>query len=189
MVKCAFLAVLLTTSGISIANAETLAQTEPLSVPAGTVLHCRTNETLTTKLNSQGDAFTINIAEPVTTNGRVTIPAGTSLAGRVTSMERPGRIKGVGQMRLTLEHITLPDGRSYPLGATLMTAYGADNIKVVGGEGLIKGPRFRVPDLGRSAEEPPVARCWGLSWTSPHQRFPSALPPRPSTECVRGGRI
>ena len=62
-------------------------------------------------------------------------------------MERPGRIKGVGQMRLTLEHITLPDGRSYPLGATLMTAYGADNIKVVEGEGLIKGPSSRVPNL------------------------------------------
>ena len=42
MVKRALLAVFLATAGISLAHAETLVQTEPLSVPAGTMLHCRT---------------------------------------------------------------------------------------------------------------------------------------------------
>jgi hypothetical protein len=147
MVKRAFLAVFLASAGISLAHAETLVQTEPLSVPAGTMLHCRTTETLTTKLNSQGDPFTISVTEPITINGHLVIPVGATLAGRITGMERPGRLKGVGQMRLTLEQITLPDGRSFPLGATLMTAYGADNIKVVGSEGLVKGPSSRVPNF------------------------------------------
>ncbi|MGA3326968.1 MAG: hypothetical protein ABSF45_21095 [Terriglobia bacterium] len=147
MVKRALLAVFLATAGIALAHAETLVSTEPLSVPAGTLLHCRTTQTLTTKLNSQGDAFTISVAEPVAINGVVAIPVESTLAGRITLMDRPGRIKGVGQMRLTVEQITLPDGRSLPLGATLMTAYGADNIKVVGSEGLIKGPSSRVPDF------------------------------------------
>ena len=89
----------------------------------------------------------MSVAEPVSINGHVAIPVGSTLAGRITRMERPGRIKGVGQMRLTLEQITLPDGRSFPLGATLMTAYGADNVKVVGSEGLVKGPSSRVPDF------------------------------------------
>ena len=111
------------------------------------MLHCRTTQTLTTKLNFQGDAFTMSVAEPVSINGHVAIPVGSTLAGHITRMERPGRIKGVGQMRLTLEQITLPDGRSFPLGATLMTAYGADNVKVVGSEGLVKGPSSRVPDF------------------------------------------
>jgi hypothetical protein len=147
MVKRALLAVLLATVGISLANAETLVQPEPFSVPAGTMLHCRTTQTLTTKLNSQGDAFTFEVAEPVSINGHMAIPAGTMLTGRITLMEHPGRIKGVGQMRLTVEQITLPDGRSFPLSATLMTAYGADNVKVVGSEGLVKGPSSRRPDL------------------------------------------
>jgi len=145
MVKRALLAVFLVTAGIS--HAETLVQTEPLSVPAGTMLHCRTTQTLTTKLNFQGDTFNISVVEPVTINGHVAIPVGSTLAGRITRMERPGRIKGVGQMRLTVEQITLPDGRSFPLGAALMTAYGADNVKVVGSEGFVKGPSSRVPDL------------------------------------------
>jgi type IV secretion system protein VirB10 len=147
MVKRALLAVLLATAGISFAYAETPEETEPLSVPAGTMLHCRTTKTLTTKLNSQGDAFTINVAEPVSVNGRVVVPVGSTLAGRITLMARPGRIKGVGQMRLTVEQITLPDGRSFPLAATLMTAYGVANVKVVGSEGLVKGPNSHAPDF------------------------------------------
>jgi hypothetical protein len=147
MVKRALLAAFLATAAISFANAETLVQTDALSVPAGTMLHCRTTQTLTTKLNLQGDAFTMSVAEPVSINGHVAIPVGSTLAGHITRMERPGRIKGVGQMRLTLEQITLPDGRSLPLGATLMTAYGANNVKVVGSEGLIKGPSSRVADF------------------------------------------
>lgn len=143
MVKRALLAVFIATAGISLAQAETIVQPEPLSVPAGTMLHCRITETLTTKLNVQGDAFTLSVAEPVSINGRVAIPAGSTVAGRITRMERPGRITGVGQMRLSVEQITLPDGRSIPLGATLMTTYGVDNVKVVGNEGLVKGPSSR----------------------------------------------
>ena len=147
MVMRALLAVFLVTAGISLAQAETLVGTDALSVPAGTMLHCRTTETITTKLNSQGDAFTISVVEPVTINGLAAIPVGSTLAGHITRMERPGRIKGVGQMRLTVEQITLPDGRSFPLSATLMTAYGVDHVKVVGSEGLVKGPSSRVPDF------------------------------------------
>ena len=65
MVKRALLAVFLATAGISLAHAETLVRTDALSVPAGTLLHCRTTQTLTTKLNIQGDAFTMSVAEPV----------------------------------------------------------------------------------------------------------------------------
>jgi hypothetical protein len=147
MVKRALLAIALAFAGISFGHAKDLPQADAVSVPAGTMIHCRTNQTLTTKLNAQGDAFTFSVSEPVTINGGVAIPAGSTLAGHITRMERPGRIKGVGQMRLTVEQIALPDGRSLPLGATLMTAYGVENVKVVGNEGLVKGPNSRFADF------------------------------------------
>jgi hypothetical protein len=145
MVKCALLAVFLVTAGISFA--ESPIGTELFSVPAGTLLHCRNNQTLTTKLNKPGDSFTINISEPVSINGRVAIPVGSSIFGRIMVMERPGRIAGVGQMMLTVQQITLPDGRTFPLAATLVTAYGVENVKVVGTEGLVKGPNSHLPDF------------------------------------------
>lgn len=167
MVKRAFLAVFLAIAGISLAHAETLVPAEPFAVPAGTMLHCRTTQTLTTKLNSQGDAFTISVTEPVSINGHVAIPVASTLAGRITRMDRPGRIKGVGQMRLTVEQITLPDGRNFPIGATLMTAYGAENVKVVGSEGLVKGPSSRVPDFQEIAAGTAGGTLLGLIFAHP----------------------
>ncbi len=147
MVKRALLTIFLAIAGLSFAYAEDLGPAEVLSVPAGTMLHCRTTETLTTKLNSQGDSFTMTLTEPVAINNTVVIPSGALLAGHITRMERPGRVMGVGEMRLSVEQITLPSGRSLPIGAILMTAYGVDHIKVVGSEGLIKGPSSRFQDF------------------------------------------
>jgi hypothetical protein len=62
-------------------------------------------------------------------------------------MDRPGRIRGVSQMRLTVEQINFSDGRKIPLSAALLTAYGAGNVKVVGSEGLVKGSSSRNADL------------------------------------------
>ena len=65
------------------------------------MLHCRVTTTLTTKLNFQGDAFTATVSEPILINGREAVPVGTTLHGRIVQMEKPGRLLGVGQMRLT----------------------------------------------------------------------------------------
>lgn len=182
MVKGALLAVFVSTFVIPFASAETPARTAPTLVPAGTLLHCRTAETLTTKLNLQGDAFTLSVAEPVVINGRVAIPVGSTLAGRITRMERPGRIRGVGQMRLDIQQITLPDGRTFPLAASLMTAYGVDHVRVVGSEGLVKGPSSRMPDfeeigagtaggvlLGLMFAHPVIGATVGLTATAVHR--------------------
>jgi hypothetical protein len=147
MVKRALLAVLLVVFGVSLAQAESLARGEKISIPAGTMLHCRVTQTLTTKLNFQGDLFTASVSEPVMIDGREAIPYGATLEGRIARMERPGRIKGVGQMRLALERVTFPDGRSFPLSAILTTAYGAEKVKVVGSEGTLKGPSSRANDV------------------------------------------
>ncbi len=138
MVKHALLAFLLIVALGSVARAE------KYSIPAGTTLHCRLTQTLSTKLNSQGDLFTATVSEPLIINGREVIPAGSTLEGRVSWMARPGRVKGVGQMRLSADRITLPDGGTFPLSALLMSAYGAEGAKVSGEEGVVKGPSSRL---------------------------------------------
>jgi hypothetical protein len=146
MVKRALLSLLLIPLCGGLLPAESPTRGERLSIPSGTMLHCRTTQTLTTKLNFQGDTFVANVAEPVLVDGREVIPAGTTVEGRIALLERPGRIKGVGVMRLTAERITFPDGRSFPLGAMLLTAYGAENARVVGSEGVVKGPSSRASE-------------------------------------------
>lgn len=139
MVKHALLAGLLAAS-----LAATAASAEKYSVPAGTAFHCRLTSTLSTKLNYQGDLFTATISEPLLVNGREVIPVGATLEGRISWMTRPGRVRGVGEMRLSPERITLPEGRSFAVSALLLSAYGAEGAKVAGDEGIVKGPSSRL---------------------------------------------
>lgn len=147
MVKHGLLAVSLTLLFSSMIFADSAPRGEKFSVPAGTTLHCRLTQTITTKLNYQGDPFTATVSEPVVMNGRDVIPVGATIQGRIAYLNRPGRVRGVGEMRLNAEKISFADGRSFPLSAVLLSAYGAEDTKVIGGEGLVKGPSSRVESI------------------------------------------
>ncbi len=147
MVKHGLLAVSLTLLLSPMLLAESAPRTEHFVIPAGTTLHCRLTQTLTTKLNYQGDPFTATVSEPVVLNGQDVIPVGTKIEGRIAYLDRPGRIRGVGEMRLNPEKIRFADGRSFPLSAILLSAYGAEDTKVVGDEGLVKGPSSRKESI------------------------------------------
>jgi hypothetical protein len=145
MVKRALFSVLVLALGVISAPAET--------IPAGTTFHCRLTQTLSTRVNYPGDSFIAAISEPVALNGRTVIPVGATLAGRVASVRRPGRTRGVGEMRLLVDSLVLPDGRSFPLNAVLETTYGegAEHTHVVGQEGTVKGPSSRLKTVGETA--------------------------------------
>jgi hypothetical protein len=166
MVKSVSLAILLTVSVACFLQAQA-PDGEQITVPGGTVLHCRISQTLTTKLNYQNDPFMATVSEPLMIGGREVIPVGATIEGRIASLERPGRVMGVGQMRLSPERLTFPDGRSFPMGATLMSAYGADNAKVVGSEGTLKGPSSRPAEIGEIAGGSAVGTIIGIIASHP----------------------
>jgi hypothetical protein len=141
MVKRALLFAVAVVLSVSLGRAETF------TIPAGTTLHCRLTQTLSTKLNYQGDAFVATVTEPYVVNGQQIIPVGATITGRIADLTRPGHIRGVGEMRLAPEQITFPDGRTTQVSAVLMTAYGADGVKVDSMEGLVKGPSSRLKDI------------------------------------------
>jgi hypothetical protein len=134
MVKRALFAVLFFSFGVRLAAGATQ------TVPSGRTIHCRLSQTLNTELNFRGDPFTAMVTEPFMLNGQEVIPYGSILEGRLADVQRPGRVKGVGWMRLTVAQVKLPDGRSFPLNAVLMNAYGPKNVEVKGNEGRVDGP-------------------------------------------------
>lgn len=123
------------------------AAAEQFVLPAGSPLHCRLTQAVSTKLNFQGDAFTATVTEPVVINGHQAVPYGSTVQGRIAWMQRPGRVKGAGAMQLAVDKITFPDGRSFPVAASLVTTYGAEGAKMNGTEGLVTGPTSRLKDL------------------------------------------
>ncbi len=113
---------------------------DALTLPAGTTLHAQLTSTLSSKTNETGDRFTAEVTEPIFVGGQEVVPSGSTLDGRIALIKKPGRAKGVAEMRLTPETITTPDGSQYSISAGLEGAEGAPDAKLKDSEGTLKGP-------------------------------------------------
>jgi len=93
-----------------------------LVVPIGTTFAVRLNETLATDQNQVGDPFTATLVDPIVDlDGRVLLPSGAVVRGRVTGAEKSDRIGETAVITLAFESVSF-EGRSYPLSATVVEA-------------------------------------------------------------------
>jgi type IV secretion system protein VirB10 len=133
-------------AGVAIFPALALGAKDTLTIPAGSTLHVRLTTTLSTRTNQNGDPWTGQVLEPIIANSEEAVPAGSTVEGRVTFVKEPGKVKGVGEMRLVAETITTLEGTQWSIAAGLEDAQGADGAKVSGEEGTIKGPSSKKGD-------------------------------------------
>ncbi len=124
-----------------------------ISVPEGTVLHLRLNNTLSTRSSRQGDRFTTTVTDPVYTanSNEVAIPAGSTVTGVVSEVERAGRISGTARMHLRYESLILPEGAEYQLNATTAGVESGKVKGVEGEEGTVQGKRSTGREIGTVA--------------------------------------
>ena len=88
-----------------------------ISIPAGTVLDVRLEQTLDTKRNRPGDRFTASVRRPIILDGRTIIPKGTIFTGHLTESKASGRFKGRAVLGLSLDSFEL-NGRRHEIRAT-----------------------------------------------------------------------
>lgn len=86
----------------------------PIVVPAGTDLVVTIDQALGSKISQTGQTFLATMAQPVTVDGRTAIPKGSSVKGTVVTAKEKGKIKGEGQLSLTLDSITVR-GKTYQI--------------------------------------------------------------------------
>jgi hypothetical protein len=141
MVKRALLCLFLTVCFVSALAAQSH------TVAAGSKLNCRLTQTISTKTNFQNDPFQARVSEPLYVGNDTVIPVGSVIDGRIAWLVKPGRVRGVGEMRLDIDQVTFPDGRKLSLTAVLANAYGAPETKVSGEEGYVKGPSSKFRDV------------------------------------------
>jgi hypothetical protein len=86
----------------------------------GTLLKVKIGETLATDKTIAGSGFSATVSEAIERNGRVIIPVGSTLEGRVTEVRGGRRISGVALLHLETRNVTLPDGTHYIVHAQLI---------------------------------------------------------------------
>jgi hypothetical protein len=86
----------------------------------GTLLKVKIGETLATDTTVAGSRFSGTVTEAIERNGRVIIPVGSTLEGRVTEVRGGRRISGAAMMHLETSDVTLPDGTHYIVHAQLV---------------------------------------------------------------------
>lgn len=130
---------------IALLAAAAVAQ-ENLSLPAGTALKVKLQNTLATFTSKNGDPFSGRVTEPVVLNGKTVIPIGATVQGRVTKVNEPRRIAGKPTIGVFPETVVLPNGERYMLNAVLVDTSlraGTD----VNEEGQFKGAGHDGQDL------------------------------------------
>lgn len=79
-------------------------------IPIGTRVPLVLLNSVSTKHANPDDLVYLESMYPVVVNGRIVIPPGTYVSGRVTSLKRPGRVKGKGELYVRFEQMILPNG-------------------------------------------------------------------------------
>jgi hypothetical protein len=91
-------------------------------VPSGTTFAVRMNQELSTRTSSVGQTFTASLSEPLMgSDGRVLIPAGATVRGRVTESSVSGRVGQDTQLRVEFTSIS-SGGQTYTISATTLEA-------------------------------------------------------------------
>ena len=106
-------------------------------VREGTLLRARLKERLSTAVTAEGARFTAEVVEPVMKDGRVVVPVGAVVEGRVTDLHGGRRISGAATMRLEPRSVMLPDGTHYMIRAQLIDTDQGSRSKI-DGEGTLK---------------------------------------------------
>lgn len=80
------------------------------TVAQGTSIPLSMINSVSTKHAAVGDRVYLESVFPILVNGKIVIPPGSYVAGTVTQVRRPGRMKGRGELYVRFDSLTLPNG-------------------------------------------------------------------------------
>lgn len=111
---------------------------QTLSLPAGTGVKMKLETPISTSRTKVGDSFAGRVTEPVMIENKVVIPVGAAIEGHVAKISEPRRIKGVPEIDLRPDLLTMPDGTKYTISAVVVDTDKNSGTRVTD-EGKIKG--------------------------------------------------
>jgi hypothetical protein len=102
----------------------------PGELSEGTLIKAKLQETISTMSTVAGTKFAATVSEPLMKDGKVIVPVGSVLEGKVTMVRSGKRISGGAAIHLEPRSITLPDGGVYIVQARVIDTADWDDTKV-----------------------------------------------------------
>ena len=121
-------------------------------VGAGTKIPLSMINSVSTKTAAQGERIYLETVFPILSNGKIVIPPGSYVAGTVTEVKRPGRVKGRGELYVRFDSLTLPNGVTRDFRARIGGLDGRATEQLDKSEGKIKGEGNKAGDARTVAE-------------------------------------
>ena len=116
----------------------TMLAAQTLSLPAGTGVKMKLETPISTRTTKVGDSFAGRVTEPVMIENKVVVPVGAAIEGHVARISEPRRIKGVPEIDLRPDLLTMPNGAKYNISAVVVDTDKNSGTRVTD-EGKIKG--------------------------------------------------
>ena len=99
-------------------------------ISEGSLIKAKLKETISTVDTPAGTKFSATVTEPLMKDGRVIVPAGSLLEGRVTYVRGGKRLSGGAAIHIEPRSISLPDGAKYIVEARLIDTDNWNDTKV-----------------------------------------------------------
>ena len=113
-------------------------------IPKGTHALLRMVNSVSTRTAREGDYVYLRTATPIVAGGAILVPVDSYVQGVVIHSKRSGRVKGVAELGIRIETLTMPSGKVIQMTPSLTSvdSEGTDQ-KVVGKEsaGASRGRR------------------------------------------------
>lgn len=90
-----------------------------LTVPADTEASVTMLSGVHSRVSHMDDPVAAELVNPVYVNGKIALPSGTLLDGRITRIHSARRMHRPAEMSFRFDRVTLPDGQSGPISAVL----------------------------------------------------------------------
>jgi type IV secretion system protein VirB10 len=135
----------------SAAGDTTMPATDPnaIVIPAGTRIPLALKQAISTKNAREGDPVYAQTTFPFVLNDRVLVPAGTYIQGKISRVQRGGRVKGRAEILMHFTSMIFPSGYTVMLPGSVENTPGAEKTSVRDSEGTIR----QDSDTGKKVED------------------------------------
>jgi hypothetical protein len=115
-----------------------------VTVPAETQVSIQMLSGIHTQINSPNDLVTARLLKSISVDGRVVLPSGSILDGRITMIRNSGHVHRPAELGLRFDKIILPDGQAEPMAGVLAEMDKSSKLDLrIDAEGHLTGGRGR----------------------------------------------